>query len=178
MSKLMRGTIGSGKGLVGTDGAAQAGMIRGRIDEALSGRHVAILMARFAPAWRPCGCRSPCCSGHRINPEWEAAIQYLTDDVASLFAGSLSHRQMRRFLIERYFGNDKDASGKKITLEDVARKCGVHRDTATTHNAKVTQLLRGTKGANGCRGEEERAIREADEILSGTGLIGALEDMA
>ncbi|MGE6498636.1 DNA-binding protein [Cupriavidus metallidurans] len=171
MSKLMRGTIGSGKGLIGTDGAAQAGMIRSRIDEALSGRHVAILVARFAPPRHQCNCRSSCCSGHRTNPEWDAAIQHLTDDVASLFAGSLSHRQMRRFLIDRYFGNDKDASGKKITLEDVARKCNVHRDTAAAHNAKVTQFLRGTRGINGSLGEEDKALRQADDALRGVGLV-------
>lgn len=175
MSKLMRtsgGRVGSGKGLVGNDGAGQSGMIRERIDDALSALHVAIIVAKFAPTWQPCSCKSPCCSGHKRNPEWEAAIVYLTEHMVTVLAGCVSHRQLRRFLVERYFGADKDPAGRKLTMEAVARKCGVNRDTAAAHNAKITQYLRGTKGVNGVKGEEDRALYEADGALQGAGFIG------
>lgn len=176
MSKLMRGRIGSGKGLVGNDGAGQSGMLRERIDNALSGLHIAIIVARFAPPWLPCDCRSPCCSGRRPNPEWGAAIAYLTDEVVPALAGCVSHRQLRKFLIERYFGADKDALGRKLTMEALAEKCGVNRKTAASHDAKLRQYLRGTKGASGVRGQEDQAMCDADGVLRGAGFVG--EDAA
>lgn len=172
MSKLMRGSVGSGKGLVGNDGAGQAGMLRERIDQALSGLDVAIVVARFATPWLPCDCRSPCCSGRRRNAEWEAAIAYLTEELVSVLAGTVSHRQLRRFLIERYFGADKDLFGRKITLEAIAERCCVNRKTAASHDAKLRQFLRGTKGANGVRGQEDRAMCEADDVLRAAGIVG------
>lgn len=176
MSRLMRGQLGSGKGLVGNDGAGQSGMLRERIDNALSGLHVAIIVARFAPPWLPCDCRSPCCGGRRANPEWGAAIAYLTDEVVPVLAGRVSHRQLRKFLIERYFGADKDALGRKLTMEEIAEHCGVNRKTAASHDAKLRQFLRGTKGANGIRGQEDLAMCCADDTLRGAGFVG--EDVA
>lgn len=172
MSKLMRGQIGGGKGLVGTDGAGQSGMLRERLDSGLSGLHGAILVARFAPPWLPCDCRSQCCSGRRSNPEWGAAVSYLTDELVSVLAGSASHRQLRKFLIERYFGADKDALGRKLTMEMLADKCGVNRKTAASHDAKLRQFLRGTKGVNGTRGQEDLAMCGADDALRGAGFVG------
>lgn len=173
MAKLMRGHVGSGKGLVGNDGAGQAGMLRERLDSTLSGLQVAILVARFAPAWLPCDCRRSCCSGRRRNPEWELAIVYLTEDLVSVLAGCVSHRQLRRFLIERYFGSDKDAFGRKVTMEALAEKCGVSRRTVTSHDAKLRAYLRGTRGINGIKGQEDLALYLADDALRGAGFLDA-----
>lgn len=56
LSKLQRNRIGSGKGLVGMDGAGQAGMVLAQIAR-LGQTDRAVIVARFAPRFEP----SPCC---------------------------------------------------------------------------------------------------------------------
>ncbi|AYR25776.1 terminase gpA endonuclease subunit [Herbaspirillum rubrisubalbicans] len=59
MSKLgSLEALGQGKGLVSTDGAAQAGMIRKKLDR-LGEAHRHCLVARFSPKYDVC----PCCQG-------------------------------------------------------------------------------------------------------------------
>ncbi len=67
----------SGKGLSGTDGAAQAGMTRlkdsqpGRLEEA-------VLIARFASSYVLCDGVKSCCTGRKPNDEWTHAIAVLS----------------------------------------------------------------------------------------------------
>ncbi|CAG9177710.1 DNA-binding protein [Cupriavidus pampae] len=171
MARLMRGTVGSGKGLVGNDGAAQAGMVRSEVEK-LDALQLAILIAQFAPAHLPCDCGASCCSRKKLNPEWNAAVNFLTEHTVQLFAGSLSHYRLRRSLIERYFGARRDGNGKKLSVERLSEECGVHRHTAASHNERLTRYLRGTKGINGEVGIQARAMRVVDEILRGHGFVG------
>lgn len=171
MARIMRGTVGSGKGLVGNDGAGQAGMVRAELEH-IGELNLAILIAQFAPPHLPCDCGASCCSRRRLNPEWNAAVHFLTEQTAALFAGSLSHYRLRRGLIERYFGARRDANGKKLSVERLSEECGVHRHTAASHNERLTRYLRGTKGINGEIGVQARAMRVVDEILREHGFVG------
>ena len=54
----------------------------------------------------------------------------------------------------------------------IAERCCVNRKTAASHDAKLRQFLRGTKGANGVRGQEDRAMCEADDVLRAAGIVG------
>lgn len=175
MARAMRGgNVGTGKGLVGVDGAGQAGMVRSELKE-FSDLHLATLIAQFAPAELPCDCTAPCCSGKRVNREWADAITYLTEHTAYLFAGSMSHYRLRRGLIERHFGAQRDAHGKKLTLERLAEQCEIHRQTASTHHQKLMAYFRGTKGVNGSVGVQAVAMQRADELLRDRGFVGMEE---
>ena len=50
MNRVAAPAVGSGRGLGGLDGAAQAGMIRAEVRD-LGRMREAILLARFAPRW-------------------------------------------------------------------------------------------------------------------------------
>ena len=175
MARAMRGgNVGTGKGLVGVDGAAQAGMVRAEL-KGFSELHRSLLIAQFAPDELPCPCTAPCCSGNRPNREWADAITYLTDHTTHLFAGGLSHYRLRRTLIERHFGAHRDMHGKKLTLERLAQQCDIHRQTVSTHHQKLMAWLRGTKGANGTAGVQSTALQRADELLRDCGIVGMEE---
>jgi len=172
VARLMRGgPVGNGKGLVGVDGAGQAGMVRRELED-VSDLHIAILIAQFGPPHSSCDCGSPCCSRRRQNPEWNAALHYLADYTAGLFAGTLSNYRFRRALLERYFGARKDANGKKVSVERLSEEFGVHRQTAAKHNERLTLFLRGTKGVNGEVGEQAKAMLQIDGLLRDRGFVG------
>lgn len=126
--------IGRGMGLVGMDGAAQAGLIR-RHMEALPEVHLAALVARAAPRSLPCTCGAPCCLGTTPNPEWRAAVEWLTDASAA-YAATLSHRQARRAIIEKVFGAGN-------SLADIAARCDVPGHTISRNAASIRRWLEG-----------------------------------
>ena len=72
MNRLATKSSGEGKGLVGQDGAGQAGMIHSRL-ERLPHMHRMVLAARFIPRNFRCSCGRACCSGLERNLAWEAA---------------------------------------------------------------------------------------------------------
>ena len=165
------GPVGTGKGLVGVDGAGQSGMVRRGLDD-ISDLHKAILIAQFGVPHISCGCGSPCCSRRRPNAEWNAALHYLAEYTASLFAGTLSNYRFRRALLERYFGARKDANGKKVSVERLSEEFGVHRQTAAKYSERLALFLRGKKGVNGEVGEQARAMQQIDDLLRQRGLVG------
>ncbi|KOE23096.1 hypothetical protein [Burkholderia multivorans] len=135
MAKRLRGeSLGSGMGLVGVDGAGQAGMIRAKVWE-LPELHRAVIIARAAPRDLPCSCGKSCCSGSQPNPEWDAAISWLTDASAAYCSG-FSHYRVRRAIIEGVFG-------VKRSLADVAEDCDAHVNTVSKQNAAVRKWLEG-----------------------------------
>lgn len=141
MNKAMTPAIGSGKGLIGLDGAAQAGFIRRELGT-LPELHQAVLIARIAPRTIPCDCGRPCCSAQRLNPEWDAAIVWLTERAMQQLTGSFSHYRVRRSILEKIFE-------AKVNLADIAETCGVHRNTVSAHNAKLKLWIEGEKGRRG-----------------------------
>ena len=171
MNRLASPAIGSGKGLVGLDGAAQAGMIRAEV-QAMGKLAEAILIARIAPRSMPCSCRSSCCSGHKPNKEWTDAISVLADYVrTTALAGCTANGMMRREYVVRYFTRKDD----RISLEALAEKHDIHRDTVSAHAAKVALLLGGAhpkKGKPGVPGLESAAMDAIEDRLRDIGMVG------
>lgn len=171
MNRLASPAIGSGKGLVGLDGAAQAGMIRAEV-KTLGKLAESILIARIAPRMTPCSCRSSCCSGHKPNKEWTDAIAILADHVrTTALAGCVSNGLLRREYVVRHFTR-KD---ERISLEALAEKHEIHRDTASAHASKVALLLGGSqakKGKPAVPGLEGVAMAAIEDRLREIGMAG------
>lgn len=158
-----------GKGLVGIDGAAQAGMIRAEV-HALGRLAESILIARVAPRTTPCSCRAACCSGHRPNKEWTDAIAYLSDEIRrSALAGCTSNGLLRRAYVVRYFSPRE----QRISIEQIADKYDVSRNTVSAHAGKVAGWLAGSRLKDSPPGMETLAMQAIDDRLRGIGLIGA-----
>lgn len=166
MNKAMTPAIGSGKGLVGVDGAAQAGMIRSELGM-LPELHQAVLTARCAPRDVLCDCGRPCCATKRSNPEWEAAIVWLTERAMQQLSGSFSHYRVRRSILEKIFG-------AKVNLAEIAEDCGVHRNTVSDQNAKLKLWIEGErakKGLNAAPGVEQVAWTAIDIRLKASKMV-------
>ena len=160
MNRMAAPAVGSGKGLIGLDGAAQAGMIRQEL--AACGHLVEnVLISRVAPNWQPCDCRSACCSGKRPNKDWTNAIAYLADQARYLaLAGCVCNGMLRREYVVRFFTPKE----KRISLDELADRNGIHRNTASAHNAKVAKWLK--------TGEDQSWLM-FDAKLSTSGLINS-----
>lgn len=173
MNRLGAPAQGSGKGLVGLDGAGQAGMIRAEV-QSLGRLAEAILIARIAPRTTPCSCRSVCCSGHKPNREWTSAIAVLADHIrVSVFAGCVVNGLMRREYLVRYFARKED----RVGIEDLAEKHDVARNTVSAHNAKVFAYLGGTqarKDKPASIGMEQAAFNAIEDKLRSIGMVGEL----
>ena len=171
MNRLAAPAMGSGKGLVGLDGAAQAGMIRAEIQR-LGKLAEAILIARLAPRAMPCNCSSYCCAGQKPNREWVEAVSVLADHVrATALAGCTSNGILRREYVVRYFTRKED----RITLEHLAEKYAVDRNTPAAHSAKVAALFGGIPAKNGrdaTVGLETVAMNAAEDQLRAVGMVG------
>jgi hypothetical protein len=97
IAKLTSGHLGSGKGLVGVDGAAQAGLIQSAVRRALDDDQVAAVTARYTKKTEPCRC----CGGDKMSKEFDEAVNRLA---ASLVPAGVSHMRVRRQLIAKHFG--------------------------------------------------------------------------
>ena len=170
MNRMAAPSIGKG-GLAGLDAPAQAGMIRAEV-QTLGKLAEAIIIARIAPRSVPCHCRSACCAGHRPNKEWTDAISFLADHVrTTALAGCTSNGMLRREYVVRYFTRKYDG----ISLEALADKHDIHRDTASSHAAKVALMLGGAqpkKGKPGVQGLESAAMDAIEDRLRGIGMVG------
>lgn len=133
MNKMAAPAVGTGKGLGGLDGAAQAGFVRAEL-KLMGAIGEAMLTARVAPKFMPCECRRPCCAGNTPNVEYVEAINTLTRYALTKIPGCLSHAQMRKAIVERHFG-------APLQLSDIADKCGVNKNTAVSHNATITKAF-------------------------------------
>lgn len=171
MNKMASPAVGTGKGLVGLDGAAQAGMIRSEM-KTLGKLAEAILVARIAPRSIPCECRSPCCSGHRPNDEWTNAIAVLSDRArTTALAGCSVNGLMRRDFVVRYF----DPKDGRISIEALADRHNIARNTASAHVAKVSNWLGGAKAGvdkQPVPGFEQIAMSAIEDRLREIGMVG------
>jgi len=171
MNRMASPAIGSGKGLVGLDGAAQAGMIRAEV-KALGKLAEAIIIARIAPRSAPCHCRAACCAGKKPNKEWVDAIARLADHVrTTALAGCVANGMMRREYVVRYFTRRDE----RISLEALAEKHDIHRDTVSAHAAKVALLFgsaQAKKGQPSVPGLESAAMEAIEERLRVIGMVG------
>ncbi|WP_237173026.1 DNA-binding protein [Paracandidimonas lactea] len=156
------------KGLSGLDGAGQAGMIFNKLQH-LPPLYQYIVFATYAPRSIPCSCRYPCCSGHKRNEFWHACIRQIEEAaITQALPGCVSHRVLRRGIIQREFGD------KSLSLAELAEKAGVHRDTATNHASKIRAWLHGQKAKSGheaVAGVKTAALRMIAQILAEDGLV-------
>lgn len=153
MNRLAAPALGTGKGLGGLDGAAQAGMILAELGR-LSSIHQQTLTARLAPRWFPCSCVSPCCSGKKINPEWKTAMEGLRDGLQGVQNAS---KDLQLTLLTKYFGN-------KMTIVEVADEYALHRDTVSKHYSKI---------AGAMRRDESRAWGEIEDLLQKVKIVAS-----
>ena len=117
MARLMRGSLGKGKGLHGIDGAAQAGMIRAEVGKIREPERCAIV-ARFAVDGAEC---------------IAAKLQLIRPATASLGTG-VHNRRMVDNLVQRYFG-------QRVHLKDLAEMVGIHPNTMTDRWRSIRRVL-------------------------------------
>lgn len=135
MAKLMRWQIGSGKGLVGIDGAAQAGIILGLIDHLQEWEQAAIC-ARF--------------SIDRKRLYW-ARNSLITPAMASLGTG-IHNRRMVDALVQKHFGC-------RLKLKEVAEAYEVNKNTMTDYWRQIRKTLQEIEYR--AMDKAERILRDA-----------------
>jgi hypothetical protein len=114
----------------------------------------AIIVAEIASRTRPCSCKAPCCSGDVINPEWASAISFLAN-VAKELKIAPAYMNVRMLLLKRFFG-------LPLEITEIAKLCGVSRETASSHNSKLVQAFTALK---------KKAWADFDSRLQKTGMI-------
>ncbi|KAG0188270.1 hypothetical protein DFQ28_005162 [Apophysomyces sp. BC1034] len=160
MNRLASPAIGSGKGLAGLDGAAQAGMIRSEV-KALGKLAESMLIARISPRSEPCSCRSACCGGSRTNTEWFDAIGALTEYAKNgALAGTNANGMMRQDYVARYFA----MRDQRVSLERLAEKYDLNRQTVGAHYGKLSKVFKEI---------ESRAQNAIEDKLREIGVVGA-----
>lgn len=139
LAKMIRGgVVGSGKGLVGMDGAGQAGMVLAEIhDLGEAAEH--FLAARFAPHYTDCSCRNPCCTGYRPSRTFREGIDWITEAAIGQLEDHQVNFRLRKGLVLRFFG-------ERENMTDLSRFAGVSRDMASQHNAKLLPWLKHEEG--------------------------------
>lgn len=130
MSKLMkRGGRASGKGLVGLDGAGQAGMILKKIDN-LGRLERACIIARYTDRMAEC----PCCKAATASDDYRDAINVLADWALRNVENVTDVARMR-FAIVADFYERRRLVGK------TAEAIGMARATAYDNRARIWAAL-------------------------------------
>lgn len=119
MAQIMKGPGGSGKGLSGLDGAAQAGLIRGMLIN-LDLNEKNIIAAKFSSNEEEC---------------IRAKLSLVLPVMASLTTGKHSRRAIDT-LIQKWFGC-------KVNIRDTADKFNLHRNTVGPMWREVRECLNG-----------------------------------
>jgi hypothetical protein len=143
MAKLIQGgVLGNGKGLVGMDGAGQAGMILAEVHE-LGPAAENFLAARFAPHTVDCPCRRACCTGRKPALAFVDGIYWIAHESIQALSEESRTRtnyRLRRGLVLRFFG-------ERENMSELAKFAGVSRDTASQRNAELLPWLKHNEGA-------------------------------
>ena len=148
LAKMASRSQASGKGLVGLDGAGQAGMVLAQI-ERLSPSERAACVARFHPRSEAC----PCCGGEKPTAIWREAIEHLAS--ACIPAG-VSNVRCRRELVAKHFG-------VKVQFADLAERYALPRNAIGEQYRALTRRLSDI---------EAQAQDSADEALRLHGMVG------
>lgn len=130
MAKLRETGIGSGKGLVALDGAAQAGIIRARVGQ-LPALQAACIIARYAPRFEEC----PCCqSRDKMTEQYREAIATLAEWSVSICTG-MTIRNMRGAIIRSFFE-------RGVSISEVAKELNVPKATAYDQKSRIHKALK------------------------------------
>lgn len=126
MAKLLKSSSrASAKGLVGLDGAGQAGFVLARL-ERMDPKHKACVVARYSP--RTIDCK--CCGQPAPKVEYREAIDQLADHVSQYLSGALSVRRIRYAIVQEFFE-------RRRSIGKVADEVGVPRRTAYDQKNKI-----------------------------------------
>lgn len=167
MSKIVTAGTGTGKGLSGLDGAAQAGMIRAEVRR-LGEIGEAILTARYAPGSIPCpGCTCPVCPGEHPNLEWTAAIKTLEEYLKKdLLASCRTTWDMRMQYVMRLFLPPKmNVPFSELAARNLIGGKPVSKRTIREHFSLVKRHFQGENGL------EPSYMRFIEDMLSERGVI-------
>lgn len=147
MAKIMRGgSVGSGKGLVGLDGAAVAGTIKRHV-EALDDQSHAAIMSRH----------------ELVRNHAAVAAGVLVQFVLPALGTGAHHRRMVLALVCKYF-RIPDDKGRQYQLSALCDQFGLSADTMTRRKAAAFRRLREI---------ESRAQGLIDDALKNSGVVGA-----
>jgi hypothetical protein len=145
MAKMMKGKLmGSGRGLVGLEGAAVAGTVKRHV-EALRHPLPAIIAARY----------------EMTQAKAVAHASTLAEYVIPALGTGAHNRRMVLLLICRYF-RIPDENGKPTMLSNIASRFDLSQDTITRRWVAVRKRLREA---------ESRADSEIDGALVCAGLV-------
>lgn len=147
LGKLQNRGLGSGKGLVGLDGAGQSGMVLAEINR-LEPIEIAALVARYAPRCEPC----PCCGGDKPTAGWREAMEALA---AWCVPTGVLNVRVRRELIGKFFG-------VRVNFLELANRHGMNRKTVSEHYAVICRRLKEL---------EQRAQVVVDDALKMAGMV-------
>ena len=152
-----------GKGLMGVDGAAQAGMILSNL-KTIGALYEACLIARVAKKRVVCSCGSMCCSKSRPNFLWMDAIntvameakQYLEKTREEGKRGVADNPALRRAIVAKHFG-------EPVKIKELAKACEVSDVTVANHIGKIHKLLKKS---------ESEAWEHIEDILRMHNVVG------
>ncbi|MPW17893.1 hypothetical protein GCT13_13335 [Paraburkholderia sp. CNPSo 3157] len=131
---LQRGAHGSGRGLIGLDGAGQAGMVFAELQRIDYWQLTTLVTGKLARSER-CDCRRACCRGWRLNPVFEEAVNQLADYVALTLNPLPPVKEFRVAVIMKYFG-------EKVSPLETAKHLGIPKNAAERHITAIRKCVR------------------------------------
>lgn len=131
---LQRGAYGSGRGLVGLDGAGQAGMVFAEIDRLDYWQMLALIAGKIVRS-EHCDCTSPCCRGWKMTELFRESVSQLADHVAQVLEVVPPVKEFRVAVIMKYYG-------EKVHPKDVAERLGIPADAAERHTTAIRKCIR------------------------------------
>lgn len=131
---LQRGAYGSGRGLVGLDGAGQAGMVFAELERFDYWQLLALVAGKVIRSQR-CECGHACCRGWKMTDLFHEAVLQLADHVARVLPVVPPVKEFRVAVIMKYYG-------EKVHPEDVAEKLGIPEYAAERHTTAIRKCIR------------------------------------
>lgn len=149
MSSLMNGpALGSGAGLVGVDGAGQAGMILGALDRILNADQRTVIVVRFGSVVQV---ECPCCGTQGPPSWWNEAVASLSliETLRDL------PKPIREAVVKKTVGRQKirvqsAADGYEVTERQIRRRISAARE----HFAKIENAALGVLQGHFAKGDE------------------------
>ncbi|MFM0326098.1 hypothetical protein [Caballeronia glebae] len=133
---LQRRAGGSGRGLIGLDGAAQSGMVLAELQK-MDKAQILAMVARSTPQRERCDCLHACCSGWRVSSMYRDAISELADIVVPVVGTEeVSNRRLRVAIIAKFFGD------KTVVIKEVAHSLEITLRTAERQTSVINKYLK------------------------------------
>lgn len=131
---LQRGAYGSGRGLVGLDGAGQSGMVFAEIAGLDYWQMLAVMAGKMVRSER-CDCTHSCCRGWKMTDVFREAVHQLADHVARVLPVVPQVKEFRVAVIMKFYG-------EKVHPQDVAEKLEIPEDAAERHITSIRKCIR------------------------------------